>query len=299
MAKISPEMNKLWTDRPNKEWKLGGIYADKPGYHNSVNTNMARWPMNYSVKKPLDLVSYNRDDARAIDLTMSESEMIKWTSRMKKSALDPADHRLAAVREFYGTLDGKTVYGLIKDSENGEWKRSTADDTHLWHGHMSVFTAFTRDWKKLSPILSVWRGESLAESVVNDMLPKRGDTGQEVYFWQNVHNQVRGVFNPPLAQLQLDGDYGPAMQAAVYDFFVKRGGKGAYKGEYIAGWVAMQYFQAWMEKIAKNNLPNPTPPLIDPTVLKPIVEDWLNKNFTNSVQIEGTLKGNLTHARNL
>lgn len=290
-ARITDEMWRLWEERPNPAWKLGGIYANKKGYHNTVQTNLAKWPNNYSVRLVLDLGNTNRDKARAIDLTMTESEMIKWTRRMKLAALDPIDTRLDCIREFYGTLDGKTVYGLIKDSIGGDWRESTADLTHLWHGHVSIFTTFVTHWPSLSRLLSVWRGESFVVWRTGDMhLPRKGESGEHVRFWQHTHNQVRELFNPPLAQLKTDGDYGDTTAAAFIEFWKKSGGAGTYTAPILSGWTAMQYMKA----LAKVSVPN-EPQLAFPTQqVKEIVEQWLAANVGTSFDFNGQVEGRIT-----
>ena len=125
--------------------RLGGIYANKSGYHNTVNANKVSWPGNYSIRLPLDLTEPS-GKARALDLTMSDAEMTKRTGYLKAAALHPDDDRLGCMREFYGTLNGTTVYGLTHDSENAAWRSSTSDTSHLWHIHLSFFTKYCDDW---------------------------------------------------------------------------------------------------------------------------------------------------------
>ncbi len=275
----------LWTDRPNQSWKFGGIYAKKKAYHNTVNANKENWPNNYSIQLPLDLKPVaNFNYARAIDLSMSPSEMIKWTSRMKTSALDPRDNRLAAVKEFYGTLDGKTVYGLSKDSEDGKWERSSADDTHLWHGHMSVFTFYVNNWAALRPILSVWAGESFEDWNDMSFLPKQGDESQEVRFWQMIHNTVRRKY-AGLPMLELDGDWGPSTTAAVKAFWSAVGGKGTYQGNYMDSWVAYQYLNTWMSLVEAP---------INPDFVQRLVIDEVAKQFAK-LKVTGTFTGEINH----
>lgn len=240
---ITNEMWNLWEGAAQiiPGVRLGGIYANKKGYHNTVNNNRKYWPTNYSIELALDLPGFNYTVARAIDLTMPEAEMIKWTKRMKDSALNPADNRLMCMREFYGTLDGNTVYGLIKDNLNGPWKRSTADETHLWHGHGSIFTRFVTNWEMLFPLLSVWRGQSWEDWNMGRFLPVQGDSGEEVIFWQITHNLVRFMVEPVSPVLVVDGDYGPATSNAFKDMFTKLGATGSYNGSYLSGWLATKY----------------------------------------------------------
>lgn len=293
-AHITDPMWKLWTDRPSLSWKLGGIYANKKGYHNTVLANKAHWPDNYSIELPLDLVSYNRDKARAIDYTMSDSEMVKWTHRMQASALNPRDHRLAAVKEFYGTLDNKTVYGLSKDNTSGPWNRSTSDPSHLWHGHISIFTAYVNNWLMLEPILSVMEGETFEEWSNKEMatdFPKLGDTGEEIVYWQYIHNIVRNTVSPPCPTLEIDGNYGPSTAAAFSDFWRKIGATGSYNGSFLSGWLATVYHKHFV--IVNTPKPLITVPNVDPELLQGLVNEWLSDNVPvpESLVFEGTVTG--------
>lgn len=142
--------------------RLGGIYAPKPHYHNTVNANKKSWPDSYSIQLPLDLTGPG-SLARAIDLTMDTTQMVLRTRYLMESALDPDDNRLEHLREFYGTLDGVTVYGLIKDTEGGPWRLSTSDSSHLWHIHESFFTAFCASLDAAKANASVLQGQTWAE----------------------------------------------------------------------------------------------------------------------------------------
>lgn len=139
--------------------KLGGIYASTKGYHNTRRWLLANLPGNYSIQLPLDRQGPD-DKGAAIDLTMSDTEMRKRTGYLKRAALHPDDDRLAGIRDFYGTLDGTTVYGLIHDGPGTGWRGSTSDNSHLWHIHISIIRAFVTDWARLAPILSVLAGET-------------------------------------------------------------------------------------------------------------------------------------------
>jgi hypothetical protein len=294
-ARITDPMWQLWEQRPNKAWRLGGIYADKKGYHNSVIANMRNWPNNYSIKLPSDLVNKNRDKARAIDLTMSDSEMINWTKNMKRAAENEHDTRLYGVKEFYGTLDGINVFGMAKDSATGRWRVVTSDKSHLWHGHTSIFTMFVDNWLVLAPILSVWKGETFKEWAVGGVsLPKQGDVNSEdVKYWQYVHNVVRKTVTPPSPALVADGDYLEDTAKAFKDFWKKNGGNGEFDGSKVTGWLALKYHQ----KLAFVSAPQPVetpppPPLVSEEQLSAAVNAWLDKNLKDrKVRLEGKLDG--------
>lgn len=157
--------------------RLGGIYADKRGYHNTVLANKEKFPGNYSITLPLDLNGGPQDKARGIDLTMSDVEMRKRTFYLRQAARHPDDNRLGAVREFYGTLNGTDVFGLIRDA-SGTWNPATSDLSHLWHIHMGIFTFYCASWKDLAPIISVldgvtWEKWQEEEEEEDDMTPEQ------------------------------------------------------------------------------------------------------------------------------
>lgn len=196
---ITDEMWTLWLTCESfiPGVRLGGIYANKSGYHNTVNSNKKSWPGNYSIRLALDLTD-PANKARAIDLTMDNEQMVLRTSYLQASALDPADDRLSCVREFYGTLNTTTVYGLIKDNEGGPWRFASSDSSHLWHIHISIFTTFVSIWAQLLAIASVLRGQSYADWISSgegsDMLTALRSTdlnGDVIYMLPWMHGWFR------------------------------------------------------------------------------------------------------------
>lgn len=145
--------------------RFSGVLGDRShtyGYHRG--RSVLPWN-DYSVKLPLDRQGPS-GAASAIDLSFSTAYMKIMTKRLKASALDPNDNRLECVREFYGTLDGKRVYGLIKDSKTGVWSQATSDDSHLWHIHISLFRLFCSNSAEAQKIFDVLAGKPVAESTL-------------------------------------------------------------------------------------------------------------------------------------
>lgn len=225
-SRVTDEMWRLWEESSAHipGVRLGGIYANKRFYHSSVEENLAKWAPNYSIRVPLDLNGGNRKFARAIDWTMSTTQMKKRTGYLRRSALDPRDNRLRGMREFYGTLDGSTVYGLSKSDEDGPWEFATSDSSHLWHIHGATFAAFVSDWAALEGIVSVYSGETwgawikrkwggssptLPASGIPEPILREGAEGPAVLALQVYLN---GVINAGLIE---DSDYGPATTTAV------------------------------------------------------------------------------------
>lgn len=282
---ITDEMWMLWERRPNKAWRLGGIYANKKGYHNTVTANQIRWPKNYSVILMLDLKG-PVSKARAIDYTMTDEEMKLATRRMRESALDPNDDRLACVREFYGTLDGTDVYGLIKTDLDGPWESSTADDTHLWHMHIGIFGEFVDNWPMLAGIISVLSGEKYTDWKKNEMLVKFGDSGEDVKYWQSLYNSVREITDKKLPEIKVDGDYGQATANAFTAFVRVGGGQDSYLGQSTPPWFVLRLQQAFILKTTMATLPT-----FPEAMIKDLVNEWLTENFPANLNITGTVVG--------
>jgi hypothetical protein len=244
-ARITAPMWRLWTDRPVSGWRLGGIYAHKPGYHSSREENQANWPGNYSIKVSLDRQGPS-DKAAAIDYTMSDAEMRRRTGYLARAA-ERRDPRLAAVREFYGTLDSRSVYGRIKDSRTGAWRASSADSSHLWHVHISVLRAYTNTWEELAPLLSVLAGESLDEwrdrqgGII--MLPRKGQEGEHVETIQRMLVALGHDTVPPGgdAEMRYDGIYGDGTAAAVNAFRARFGAEPANR---VTPWTYYRLIRA-------------------------------------------------------
>src|SRR5690606_15357818 len=243
-ARITAAMWRLWTDRPVSSWRLGGVYAGKPGYHSSREENLARWPGNYSIRLALDKQG-PADKAAAIDYTMSDSEMRRRT-RYLADAAARNDPRLAAVREFYGTLDSRTVFGRIKDSRNGPWRSSTADNSHLWHIHISIFRAYVDQWDELSPVLSVLAGETQEQWLARQggliVLPRKGDKGDHVEVIQRMLVALGFDTAPGKGDdVRYDGIYGEGTAAAVNAF---RQHYGATPANRVTPWTYYRMIRA-------------------------------------------------------
>lgn len=138
----------------------GGIYADKPGFHNTVNANLRNWPSNYSVALPI-LLAGPRDKARAFDWIFPEAQtknyfrINKYCQLLMDASL-ARDPRLRGLYEWFGTKDGANIgYNVYKD------RPSSSDDTHDWHIHFSWVTAWLLDWAGPQGVISVLRAESL------------------------------------------------------------------------------------------------------------------------------------------
>jgi hypothetical protein len=165
---ISSAMWRFWEEfeawEPGVE--LGGIYANKGGYHN-YRANLPS--SDYSVEEVSNDRQGSSQYACGIDLSLSDSDMQLYSKRLQK-AYKNKDKRLfvdgePATREFIGTLDGETVYcymltggkpqGVGADSGE-DWGR---DKSHLWHIHISIIRKFGNTWQIFSGLLSILMDE--------------------------------------------------------------------------------------------------------------------------------------------
>lgn len=240
---ITDEMWRFWSEFDqfdadhilDEEVELSGIYADKPGYHNTVDRNQARWPGNYSIRYNLDLKGI-QTKARAIDLTFKSAQsgdhdvIIKYTKRLF-DAIERKDPRLyingqPILREAIGTLDGKVALGYDTLSRV-KTKRSL---THLWHIHLSIFATFINNWQALSQLLSVMKGEPMPDIpnpqvptldwmdlLVKERMPILKEGAAPVFetrIWQHILNE-HGFAT------KVDGDFGPQSKANTLKLQVK------------------------------------------------------------------------------
>lgn len=142
--------------------QLGGIYADKPGYH---NTRAANSSSNYSVVDDEDRGGPS-DKAAAIDWTFPEAHagdytrIAKYSKRLRESGQDPDDHRLDGWREFFGQADTDTG---VEGWDFRYVEPSTSDSSHLWHIHLSCDRDKVASFDNMDALLSVLRGDDMSD----------------------------------------------------------------------------------------------------------------------------------------
>lgn len=141
---------------------LGGIYADKPGYHNKRKNLPST---DYSVQLAEDKLGPDWA-AAALDWTFPDAQagdyrkIAKYSKRLLDSGRDLSDLRGNYLREFYGNSD------LDTDVEGWDFhylKVVRSDDSHLWHIHISIKRKYLADFKAMRAILSILKGETYAQ----------------------------------------------------------------------------------------------------------------------------------------
>jgi hypothetical protein len=131
--------------------------------------------------------------------------------------------RLEVVREWYGNDDGDN---RVDGYDNVRDRVATSDDSHLWHLHLTLDRRLVNDDAAMIRVGDVL----LDETSGGIMLAKLGDSGEHVRYWQRRLNRLG-------AKLKVDGDYGPATQAAVTADRKARGYTNPGREE-VTGWHA-------------------------------------------------------------
>jgi len=129
---------------------MGGIYADKPGYHNQ----RANLPgSDYSVQRPDDQTGSDWDPA-GLDITLhNPSDMQRITQRLLDLTA-AGDPRIQILREFFGTVDGWNVVGRdVRDN-----RPITSDDSHLWHCHISSYRLYANSHSAMDELATAILG---------------------------------------------------------------------------------------------------------------------------------------------
>ncbi len=221
--------------------QLGGIYADKSGYHNTRVRNQQRWPGNYSIREAEDQGGPG-DKAAALDWCFPDAQrgdyttIGRYTRRLVASGKDRNDPRLDRLREFYGQAD--------TDSHVEGWDcrhlvEVTSDSSHLWHIHLSFDRNTVMDMSGMVAVLSVLAGESVVEwqrktgSVpppVSTQAPSGHRPGSRELFWNRGGTLLEGDdvrfvqrWIGPAWMGTADGVAGPMFDAGVRRYQRMRG----------------------------------------------------------------------------
>lgn len=151
-------------DRPPEAFGAKGNLVHTYGYHRSrawiLNSPDSRYGVNdYSVRHANDKLG-DSDSVSAFDFVPAEwgtkrnrQLMVEITTRVYVAA-KARDPRLYALREFAGTIDGKTV--ITFNCADGSLK-NPFDSSHVDHGHGSFWRRYAADHH--GGVLAVMLGE--------------------------------------------------------------------------------------------------------------------------------------------
>lgn len=144
-------------------------------------------------------------------------------AQCKAGAADTKD-----IREVIYSPDGRTVKRWDRLGH-----RSSGDSSHLTHTHISYFR--DSENRDKTGLFRRFFGDGNTTIDGGIMLPKYGDSGPEVRYWQRILIAAGEV----LPKYGTDGDYGNEMAAAVLAWYKRNGGDPAkFDGKAITDWTA-------------------------------------------------------------
>lgn len=255
---------------------IAGIYVNKPGFHGTRAQNIARSGEggDYSIRHPLDLLGPD-DKAAAVDWTHRSAQsgdyrsMAKYGDRLE-AAFVARDPRLYGWHEAQGQTDTDAP---PEELNFDTWTRGVPSSSHAWHWHFSEHRAFAEWWANKECLLSILRGESLADYLARggDLMGDN-DTGGEMYAAQSstvshaaMYLQQQLLFviqaEPGLAArlpehpLTVDGKYGA--RTAYWVSVILTGGTGV---EVTGRWFARLDQMVMDRKIAAAGVGEQGPP---------------------------------------
>lgn len=139
---------------------LGGILANKTGYHNSRNRLLRDHPDDYSIQLAIDKQGPG-ELGSAIDLTFRSAQggdyrnIAKYSKRLYQAGVDK-DPRAYPMREFFGNTDHDTE---VEGWSYYRGRAASSDKSHLWHIHISIHRKYINDEAAMRSILEIWNGE--------------------------------------------------------------------------------------------------------------------------------------------
>lgn len=190
----------------------GGIYANKPGFHNTRNANSSG---NYSVQGVRNQRGPG-DKAGAYDFVYADAQggnysTISVHSQRLYEAGQRSDPRMKGWHEFFGNIDWDSQVEGWNYAKGGP---SSSDSSHLWHIHGSECREMVNCWVNKEAWMGTIRGESLDAWTARLGFPSRfcgvdlrRDTwGASVYLVQ----RELGIVT--------DGEFGSDTESAVRTF---------------------------------------------------------------------------------
>jgi hypothetical protein len=164
-----------------------GNAAHLSGYHRSRKALLDAGRVNdYSIQAPADKDGPELA-AAAIDISYGPDEMKRVTRRLMDACRPDGngnyDPRIECVREFFGTLDGRNVTGWNRYRTNRPVGYVTADKSHLWHIHISIFRRYVDDKDKMRALADVIAGIPATQPLTPTPAPQEDDlpTPEEVW----------------------------------------------------------------------------------------------------------------------
>lgn len=201
-SRITDEMWYLWEQLHELEptTQLGGIYANKPGYHDTRNANNSS---DYSVTDKEDQGGPG-DKAAAIDWTFPDAQsgdytrIKEYSKRLLDSGQDPNDARMDGWREFYGQADTDTA---VEGWDFRYARAASSDSSHLWHIHLSCDRDKVTSKENMDKLLEVLRGDDVALTTADAQLVV------STWIKATMSSDALGIANQALGNWLKDGEY--------------------------------------------------------------------------------------------
>lgn len=180
----------------------------------------------------------NINEVHAIDVD-ANLNLSGWTMTRAVNIIVER-HRVGVDDRLQNVIYNKKVW-----SRSWGWteREYTGSNPHDGHAHFSSRYTLAEETDE--------RPWGLLKENMMNHLPRKGDEGESVKYWQYVLTRI-GYPN-----LVADGDYGSATAAAIKDYWVKAAkpsNTNAFDGSYISGWLAMKMDQ----ELARVSVPKPT-----------------------------------------
>lgn len=232
MVSLRDEFNTL---APNRDKSSDGSIGDSAHASSSSDHN----PDETGATPQED--SDNINEVRAIDV--DEDLRLPGITMESRVQILVNRHRQGKDNRLKNIIYNKRIW-----SKSWGWtpREYTGKNPHDKHAHFSGDAAFDN---KTGP----W---GLLEGIEDNMnLPKQGDKGEPVKYWQYVLTRIGE------SALQVDGDYGKLTAAALKRIWIKLAKPvpsevNSYDGSYISGWLAMKMHQ----ELARVSVPSSTTP---------------------------------------
>lgn len=170
--------------------ELGGILANKKGFHGTGKYNSENYPDNYSIRdEPNHTGPWWWNYASALDWTFKDAQsgsyatINRYTQRLINSGKDGNDPRLDGIMyEVFGQADGD---GGVEGWNEYRDEAASSDPSHLWHMHISFLRNKCGDFWAMWGLYTVLLGWTVAQwreslNGGDTMWCKKGDTGDKV-----------------------------------------------------------------------------------------------------------------------
>lgn len=131
----------------------------------------------------------------------------------------------------------RRIWTRLRNAEG--WRPYNGKNPHTGHVHVSV--GIGPDGRSTGPYDNTTPWGIFRTGGIEDMLVRKGDTGELVKYWQRVHKAIGYDPGP------IDGQYGPATEKAFNAFRAAAGNKPSTA---MSGWHAFAAQRAMMEMYA-------------------------------------------------